>query len=110
MEKDNSVIVAPRVLNLNLIRCWFDMTLSGIKKEEYRELTPYWEKRLKWKTQAIEKFDVTRFMNGMSPHAPVFTIEHKGIRIGTGNPEWGAVPGKEYFIISHGAILETRNI
>jgi hypothetical protein len=86
------------------------MTLSGVKKEEYREIKPFWIRRLKWKTQAIDKFDVTRLMNGMAKNAPVFTIEHKGIRIGEGRPEWGAEPGKKYFIIMHGEVLETKNI
>lgn len=29
-------------------------------------------------------------------------FEHKGIEIRTGNPEWGAEPGKIYFVILHG--------
>ena len=29
-------------------------------------------------------------------------LEHKGIEIRTGNPEWGAEPGKMYFVIKHG--------
>ncbi len=33
-------------LQLNLIKRWFDLTLQGIKKEEYRDITPYWAKRL----------------------------------------------------------------
>ena len=33
-------------LTLILIKQWFDMTIKGIKKEEYREITPYWAKRL----------------------------------------------------------------
>ena len=33
-------------LQLNLIKQWFDLTLQGIKKEEYREITPHWAKRL----------------------------------------------------------------
>ena len=32
-------------------------------------------------------------------------LEHKSISIGEGNPEWGAEPGKKYFIIKHGKIL-----
>ena len=32
-------------LQLNLIKQWFDLTLQGIKKEEYRDITPYWAKR-----------------------------------------------------------------
>ena len=33
-------------LQLNLIKQWFDLTLQGIKKEEYRDITPYWANRL----------------------------------------------------------------
>ena len=32
-------------LQLNLIKQWFNLTLQGIKKEEYRDITPYWAKR-----------------------------------------------------------------
>ena len=32
-------------LQLNLIKQWFDLTLQGIKKEEYRDITPFWAKR-----------------------------------------------------------------
>ena len=33
-------------LHLNLHKKWFDMILSGEKKEEYREVNPYWAYRL----------------------------------------------------------------
>lgn len=33
-------------LQLNLIKHWFDLTLQGIKKEEYRDITPHWASRL----------------------------------------------------------------
>ena len=33
-------------LQLNLIKQWFDLTLKGIKKEEYRDITPFWANRL----------------------------------------------------------------
>jgi len=35
-----------KTLHLNLKRKWFDMILSGEKKEEYREIKDYWVKRL----------------------------------------------------------------
>ena len=35
-----------KILNLNLKRKWFDMILSGEKKEEYREVKDYWARRL----------------------------------------------------------------
>ena len=31
-----------RVLHLTLKKKWFDMILSGEKKEEYREIKSYW--------------------------------------------------------------------
>ena len=33
-------------LRLSLKKNWFEMTKAGIKKEDYREITPYWAKRL----------------------------------------------------------------
>lgn len=33
-------------LQLNLIKHWFDLTLQGFKKEEYRDITQFWVKRL----------------------------------------------------------------
>ena len=34
-----------KTLTLNLIKQWFNLTLQGVKKEEYRDITPYWAKR-----------------------------------------------------------------
>jgi len=33
-------------LQLSLKKKWFEMTEAGIKTEDYREITPYWIKRL----------------------------------------------------------------
>ena len=35
----------------------------------------------------------------------ILKLEHKGIEIGYGKPEWGAEPNKLYFIIKHGSII-----
>lgn len=35
----------------------------------------------------------------------ILKLEHAGIEIREGNPEWGAEPGKLYFVIKHGKIL-----
>lgn len=32
----------------------------------------------------------------------ILTYDHDGIEIKTGKPEWGAEPGKLYFVIKHG--------
>ena len=35
----------------------------------------------------------------------ILNIEHKGIEVRNGNPEWGAAPNKLYFVIMHGGFL-----
>ena len=35
----------------------------------------------------------------------ILKLEHKGIEIREGNPDWGAKPGKLYFVIKHGKII-----
>ena len=39
-------IKADKILHLTLKKKWFDMILSGEKTDEYREIKPYWTKRL----------------------------------------------------------------
>lgn len=124
-----------KILHLTLKRKWFTMILHGEKREEYRELTEYWASRIlykiplplggymsawsdiknghkgeEWKKRTgnapvFEKFDIVRFRNGYQKDSPTFDIEFKGIEIKTGNPEWGAVPGMEYFVIKLGEIV-----
>ena len=36
----------------------------------------------------------------------ILRLEHKGIEIRTGNTEWGAEPGKLYFVVKHGKFLD----
>jgi hypothetical protein len=36
----------------------------------------------------------------------ILKLEHKGIEIRTGNPDWGAEPNKLYFVILHGSFVE----
>lgn len=35
-----------KILYLTLKKQWFDLISSGVKNEEYREIKPYWIKRL----------------------------------------------------------------
>lgn len=41
-------------LHLSLKKRWFDMIASGEKREEYRELSPFWIKRLIYWEQDID--------------------------------------------------------
>lgn len=120
-----------KTLHLNLKKKWFDMILSGEKKEEYREIKPYWEKRfcfaycsyLGYQGHASSIYknlfisDVTNshlivdtitFSNGYSKNRPQFEIEFKGFEIKEGKQEWGAEKGKKYFVLKLGKIKNNK--
>lgn len=83
-----------RILYLTLHRRWFDEIASGRKTEEYREKTPYWDKRL-----VGREYDAIHFRNGYNRGCPWMLVEWKGLKTGT----W---EGKEVHAIKLGAILE----
>ena len=123
-------IVMPSCLRMSLKSKWFEMTKAGVKTEDYREINPYWIKRL----TSDFSWDMNKYPLKLNEHKEVLNkgsmkpkvfgcnimtlgypsndnterilkLEHKGIEIRTGNPEWGAEPNKLYFVIMHGAIL-----
>lgn len=89
------------MLTLPIKKKWFDMILSGEKKEEYREISDYYRGRFFniWGRKAYwpEPHKV-KFRNGYSSTSPYFIAEC-ALSVGTGNPEWGAEPGKRYYIL-----------
>ena len=105
-----------KTLNLVLKHKWYDMIESGEKKEEYREIKPYWIKRLtdynriyKWFKDVNErKFSVSIpcrytyvcFHRGYTSTTMTFAI--KSIGTGQGKPEWGAPTDRPVFIIKLG--------
>ena len=125
-----------KTLHLTLKKQWFDMTKSGIKTEDYRDVNKYWFKRLIFKWRDVMLFhgynDLTdeiaiyiienSKMYGFKPFKSnimtlgyakkgdkerTLELEHKGIEVGTGNPEWGAEPNKMYFVVKHGKTINT---
>lgn len=50
-------------------------------------------------------YSTVTFSNGYSKNRDQFEIELKGISIKEGNPDWGAIPGKKYFVLELGEIL-----
>ncbi len=103
------------MLELILKKQWFDLIESGQKPEEYRDFKEYWLKRLcvlhpgaiggdfmdnhKVGAYTFKEFTHVRFRHGYGKLRPSFLREIDRISIGTGRPEWGAEPGKKYFII-----------
>lgn len=118
-------------LRLSLKKKWFEMTKSGIKKEDYREITDYWFRRLfehppfyefedfiddindleflLATSSSMRHFDNNTMTLGYPKSTDtdrILKLEHKGIEIRIGNPEWGAEPGKLYFVIKHGNLIK----
>lgn len=86
-----------KTLHLILKGKWYDMIDRGEKKEEYRELTPYWMKRI-----GSEHTHVC-FHKGYTDMTMTFAIEGKSY--GYGNPDWGAPTDRPVFIIKLGERL-----
>lgn len=115
-----------KTLHLVLKRKWWDMISSGEKKEEYREVCHYWAVRLlspsyRWYSQNIDYprdyvdwvvrklslgaiafrgYEKVCFHLGYTNTTMTFRIG--GMDIGTRRNDWGAEPGRTYFIISLG--------
>lgn len=91
------------MLVLPIKKKWYDMILSGEKKEEYREIKPYYTTRFQhlWQGSLIggEAERKIIFRNGYSAKSPSFTAVCT-ISTGTGREEWGAEPGKKYYVLN----------
>ncbi|MBV7300232.1 hypothetical protein [Enterovibrio paralichthyis] len=88
-------------LHLTLKKEWFDLIRSGVKTEEYREMKPYWDRRL----ISGKYFATITFRNGYGKDAPSFVIELIEIQSGLGVVEWGAPEGKPVYILKLGSII-----
>lgn len=103
-----------KTLHLTLKKKWFDMILSGEKKEEYRELKDYWINRFyknngnKKGPHFIEHYDQIIFKNGYSKNCPEMLIECLGIDIGETKIEWSGI-SQPAFVIKLGKILSKNN-
>lgn len=89
------------MLTLPIKRQWYDMILSGEKKEEYREIKPYYESRIgKLFVFPIPEYqEKIVFRNGYAATSPSFTAICS-MRVGEGKLEWGAEPGKTYYVLT----------
>lgn len=83
-------------LHLVLKAKWFDMIKSGEKKEEYRDCSGYWIKRI-WKNR--NNIKSIAFHRGYTN--VVHEMECLSIGMGIGNPQWGA-PENEVIILKLG--------
>lgn len=87
------------MLVLPIKKKWLDMIKAGAKKEEYRVIKPYYNSRFKkiW-GQDRNKVVEIKLRNGYSYKSPSVVISCT-LDIGYGKVEWGAAPGKKYYIL-----------
>jgi hypothetical protein len=102
------------ILQLTLKKEWFDLIECGEKKEEYREIKPYWNKRLRSKSmdfsdEPFKQFDIVRFRNGYSSTAPLMDVECRGITERRSRPEWCGGKDDYCYVIKLGRVLSTEN-
>ena len=92
------------MLILPIKKKWFDMIISGQKKEEYRELKPYYRKRfhtiglLDDYGLPVPGTQKIVLRNGYSNDSPSVVV-HCSIDIKPGKAEWGAELGKDYYVL-----------
>ncbi|ADZ31647.1 hypothetical protein PaVLD_ORF140L [Planktothrix phage PaV-LD] len=94
------------ILTLPIKKRWFDLIASGEKKEEYREIKPYYQTRFDKPLTHI------RFTNGYGNSVPSVTVELLGISKGIPKIEWsegeGTVENKDVFILTLGKIIKSK--
>lgn len=114
-----------KTLGLVLKGKWYDLIEQGIKKEEYREIKPYWCKRLKGFARVCPyslpssteericqmtgtyclsgskpAYNKIRFRRGYTKKSMTYKV--LSMRVGKGNIEWGAPADKTVFILTLG--------
>ena len=83
-----------KILYLPLKAKWYNMIDSGVKPEDYRDIKPYWQKRLN------KDYTHVMFSYGYTKRKMIFRINR--IITGYGITEWGAPSDKKVFIIKLG--------
>lgn len=96
------------MLTLPIKKKWFDIIKSGEKKEEYREITEYWETRFSNVFDGLygEKRYVL-FRNGYGNNKPTIKC-YVEIQRDIGKFEWGAEPNKEYYVLKILSVEEVK--
>lgn len=103
-------------LDLHLNFEWYDMIKKGEKPEEYRRICDHWISRLcahKFPEAIVTNLNIVRpkfthvtLWRGYTREFMMF--RPKLLRVGEGNPKWGAPKGEKVFIIELGELLKTE--
>lgn len=94
-----------KTLTLPLKKKWFNMIRDGVKLEEYRDNTAFYQRRfyksMNAKDNEFQKYDRLVFALGYTKDPKKrLVFRNPRFRVGEGRAKWGAEPGKVYFIIT----------
>lgn len=97
------------MLTLPIKKKWFDMIKSGEKKEEYREIKPYYKSRFfnEYKKNNNNLCFYVIFRNGYRKDSPKIKC-YISLYLKTGKPEWGAELNKAYFVLKILSVEEVK--
>lgn len=91
-----------RILHLTLKKVYFDLTATGVKKTEYRDITPYWTSRFHNPNGSMKRFDEVWSRNGYHEDSPFLRVVWLDLNIAHWDNKWA-------YAISLGDLLEVRN-
>ncbi|MFT3994770.1 MAG: hypothetical protein QM660_10710 [Dysgonomonas sp.] len=102
----NKAIQDKPILHLNLTSKRYDMIEKGIKKEEYRDIKPFYSRifndsgNIKIKGRYYHPTDIiVCFSNGYAKDRKQMFWTLKSMRVTFGNPEWGASKIDQYYTL-----------
>lgn len=109
-----------KTLDLVVKGIWYDMQKSGEKPEEYRDIKPYWTRRIcgckastNWCRENKNSCEGCQALRNQKPLDYTHLVLRRGytsqcimkridnITTGRGNPEWGAPTDRDVYIIRH---------
>ena len=92
-----------RILTLTLTKYLYDLIECGYKKEEYREIKPFFNSRFEGRS-----YDEVVFINGYHPGARRMCLQVTGIKKAKGVPDWGGDPHHKQWVIYLGKLLWSK--
>lgn len=98
------------ILYLKVKKRYFDLIREGIKKEDYREIKPFWKKRLlnRKDLTKFRTFDAVHIQNGYMRGSPWVLLKFTEITIKKPRPEWapGFPSEHETFAVGFGEVID----
>ena len=93
-----------KILHLTLKKKWFDLIASGEKKFEFREIKPYWIKRLfeKEHPNGLRHYDYILFRNGYRKNSLSMRVEYNGLSI-------KEFEGKNHYALHLGKVIKLNS-